>query len=88
MLESQRLSRLSFALACALAGAHTPSATASSVLAVARCADDGGSDTLRGVINAAAAGDIIDLRGLPAADAACTSSTITLTQGAIPVAKS
>jgi hypothetical protein len=88
MLESQRLSRLSFALACALAAAHMPSATASSTLAVARCADDGGSDTLRGVINAAAVGDIIDLRGLPAADVACTSSTITLTQGAIPVAKS
>lgn len=87
MLATPRLTRLSIALACALAASHAPTAHASSTYVVARCADDGGADTLRGVIAAAASGGTIDLRGLPGADPACTNSTITLTQGAIPIAK-
>jgi hypothetical protein len=48
------------------------------LLPVASCADDGGSGTLRAVVAAAGEGDTVDLSAL-------TCSTITLTQGAIPV---
>jgi hypothetical protein len=54
-----------------------PGATAAS-WRVTRCADDNGVDTLRGAVAAAGEGDTVDLTHL-----AC--STITLTQGAIPV---
>lgn len=50
----------------------------SSVLPVIDCADDDGAGTLRNVIAAAGEGDTVDLSAL-------TCSTITLTQGAIPV---
>lgn len=49
-----------------------------SLLPVSDCADDDGAGTLRNVIAAAGEGDTVDLSAL-----AC--STITLTQGAIPV---
>jgi len=47
------------------------------VLPVGSCADDGGIDTLRSVIDTAGDGDTIDLSAL-------TCSVITLAQGAIP----
>ena len=45
---------------------------------VSSCADDGGAGTLRSVVSGAGAGDTIDLTGLPDADPACVTSTITL----------
>jgi hypothetical protein len=53
-------------------------ASPASLLPVTSCADDGGIGTLRTVVDAAGEGDTIDLSAL-----AC--STITLTQGAIPL---
>lgn len=52
---------------------------------VTSCADDGSAGTLRAVVALAGSGDTLDLSGLPAADPACTSSTITLTQGEIAI---
>lgn len=54
-------------------------------LVVSSCADDGSAGTLRAVIGSAAAGDTIDMSGLPAADPGCSNSTITLTQGGISI---
>ncbi|MEP6483883.1 MAG: choice-of-anchor Q domain-containing protein [Rudaea sp.] len=52
---------------------------------VTSCADDGSEGTLRATIALAGGGDTIDLSGLPASDPACTSSTITLSQGEIAI---
>jgi len=53
---------------------------------VTSCADDGSAGSLRAVIALAGSGDTIDLSALPEADPGCTTSTITLSQGEIPVA--
>lgn len=59
------------------AAPKAPAAHAS-LLPVKSCADDGSAFTLRAVVAAAGEGDSVDLSGLKC-------STITLTQGAIPV---
>ena len=51
---------------------------------VSSCADDGGAGTLRNVVAGAGPGDSIDLTGLPEADPACVTSTITLTTALLP----
>ncbi len=55
------------------------SASPAALLPVTSCADDGSAGTLRAVVDAAGEGDTIDLSAL-------TCSTITLSQGAIPLA--
>jgi hypothetical protein len=67
------------ALFAAVRNAHKPAPThAPTTTAVTSCDDDGGTGTLRAVVAAAGNSDTIDLSAL-------TCSTITLTQGAIPV---
>jgi hypothetical protein len=69
----------------AICAALSIAADEACALTVTNCSDDGRAGSLRTVIAAAASGDTIDLTGLPGADAACTDSKITLSQGQIPV---
>jgi predicted outer membrane repeat protein len=78
------LKPLYMALAGALALSAVDAAVATTRV-VTSCADDSGAGTLRAQIGLAGSGDTIDLTDLPQADAACTASTITLTQGQIAV---
>lgn len=73
---------LALAGALALSGVDIAGAT---TRLVTRCADDGSAGTLRAQIGLSGAGDTIDLSELPQVDAACTASTITLTQGQIAI---
>jgi hypothetical protein len=67
------------ALFQALRANHLPTAPSTPVITpVTSCADDGSPGTLRSVIAGTAEGDTVDLSAL-------TCSTITLTQGAIPI---
>ncbi|MEP6482977.1 MAG: choice-of-anchor Q domain-containing protein, partial [Rudaea sp.] len=83
-MPSYNLKPLYLALAGALALSAVDAAVATTRV-VTSCADDSSAGTLRAQIGISGAGDTIDLSGLPQADAACTASTITLTQGQIAV---
>lgn len=60
-------------------------ATAGILRQVTSCADDGAPGTLRSAVGFAGTGDTIDLSGLPGANPNCSSSIITLSNGAVTI---
>ena len=77
--DGRGVAALMQALRAASAAARSAGTSgAATTRTVTSCADDGGAGTLRAIIAAANSGDLIELAGL-------SCSTITLSQGAIPV---